>query len=495
MKRSYLSEGQLTPQKVVQLLENGKVANLPLKDGAGKMNLKPKTTWANASGTTSSNNCTITFFDDTRALQTITDNYNLKMRVVKVAEDFAITLNPIYQQGQSRMLFPFKRSDTEIMFVSKTNSGWSYELIFVTIDANDNLTIETVPLFTPAQSLSENEMTLHIIQVEGTQNDFILCSQYTSGALNFVMLPFRVEGRAVTLGNIFVHDPAYYGNSPSNIAMWDVGKIALYHVNTLSNQSPLMSTFAINDLTITLLYRDTYPNSELGTTLISRFFMQKLSKGRIVLNYADPQTVGTPQVLRIVEFDKRTGKPIFASKRTIVANSKAVSTPAFTMLVTAENVGFSYGKMNANSTDPFYNKGTFWAWGADGDEFIMAPYLIFDDGASTDMTQKYPSYSLNKSRTKALISFIALNSFAVNIRAIEVVEQQHVGKVLGVAESTSTIALSGVVNGFQGLVPGSEYVYDMNGNIAAIDKVYSQNKPIGRAINSNSLLMYDYLLK
>ncbi|WP_419877719.1 hypothetical protein [Brevibacillus centrosporus] len=489
MKKSFQSDEQITPKKVVQLLENGKIANLPLKNGAGKMNLKTKSSWAGASATTSSANCTLTFFDDTRALQTITDNSNLKMRVAKVAADFSVTWNPIYTLQQSTRLLPFKINDTEIMFVSKMTSGWGVELIFVTIDENDNLTFETVPLFTPAQNINSAINRFKCIKVDGTTNDYILYTQYSTTPFNAIMLPFRISGHTVALGNVFVFDAEYGGNLAGNIAMWDAGKIAVWHTGNYSNTPPLLSTFAINDLTISLLFRDTYPNGDLGTAVTNNVHMAKLSKGRIVIQHPDTQQSGSPVIIRIVEFGDN-GTPIYSTKKTLVTNAKTVYNN-FVLAVTGENAGFCYGKMTAQSSDPYYLKGTMWAWVADGDGFTVAPYFVYESDLDNG---EYPSFSFNKTRNKMVIAHVSSNKFNVYLYPFEIAEQQHIGKALGIAESSSTVVMTGVVNGFQDLIPGDEYTYDSDGNLLSLSK-YSTNKAIGRAVSQNSLLMYDYLLK
>ncbi|WP_419877981.1 hypothetical protein [Brevibacillus centrosporus] len=489
MKKSFLSDRQITPRKVVQLLDDGKIANLPLKNSAGKMNLNARSVWSGASATTSSSNCTFTFFDDTRALQTITDNSNTKMRVVKIAEDLSVVWNPIYPIQQSYRLLPFKMSDTEIMFVSKATIGWGVELIFVTIDESDNLTFETVPLFTPAQNIANSERRFKCIKVEGTENDYIFYTQYTTTPFNSIMLPFRINGRTVTLGNVFVFDPEYGGNLHGNIAMWDVGKIAIWHTANVSNTPPLLSTFAINDLVITLLFRDTYPNGELGTAVTSNVHMKKLSKGRIIIQNPDTTQSGNPVVIRIVEFTEN-GKPIYSKKKVLVTNSESVYNN-FVLGVTGENTGFCYGKMNSQSTDPYYQKGTMWAWAADGDGFIVAPYFIYESDLDNG---EYPDFSINKSGDKMVISHISANKFSVYLYPFEIAEKQRIGKVLGIAESSSTVVLSGVATGLQDLVPGEEYTYDADGNLVSLSK-YSSNVVIGKALNQNSLLLYDFLLK
>jgi hypothetical protein len=491
MRKSYQSQGQLTPQKVVQLLENGKVANLPLKNGSGQMNAKTKTQWTNASSTTSSANCTFTFFDDARALQTIADSMNLKMCVMTLNSDGTITQGPTYSFGRTSRIFPFKRSDTEIMLVSKKASGWGFELIFVSIDESDNLGFLNVDLFTPDASVQFAEKSLKVIQVEGTTDDYVLLGQYSTVPYNIFLVPFRVKGHTVTVGNILVYDQQYSGNHAVAIAMWDVGKIAVFHSYNNSSSSPQMSTFTINDLTISLLYRDTYPNNDLGTSAIEMIHMAKLSKGRIVMQYSDPTQSGSPVVLRVVEFSE-SGKPIFAYKKTLVTNNKSV-TNSFVLAVNGDNVGFSYGIMRGATDDPFYLRGTIYPWAAVGDEFVVAPYFIYDTVQyfKTD----YPGFSYNKSRDRLVISHITNDSYHVQMIPFEIVEKQHVGKVLGVAETTSTVVLSGVANGFQGLVPGTEYTYDENGDIIPCGSKYIENPPIGKAISQNSLLLYDFLLK
>lgn len=493
MKKAFQGEGQVIPKKVVQLLKNGKIANLPLKKGFGNYVRKSAAAWTNASSTTSSENTTITFFDDTRALQTITDNATLKMRVITLNPDGTLGpegLGPVYTYGSGYRLFAIKRSDTEIMIVGMKNTV-TLEVHFVTIDESGNLSFQTVPLLTIPAAVANNEYTFDITTVDDAGNTFVIGANYSAAPFNTVLIPFKVTGQTVQAGSVFVFD-AQYGSGNKNMAVssWEPGKIVIHHTANNTNFSPLFSTFAIDDnLQISLLYRDTYANSDFSVEVLINPRMKKLSEGRVALMYRSSSVQLT---MRTIEFSK-SGVPIFSQKKTLISGGKAMST-TLGFEVTGQDVGIIFGRSTVGSTDPLYTRSLIYPWAVDGDEVSAGDPVIYDDAVQILNASDRPGFAFNKSGDRFLISQLHNDNYTIWLYLFEVQEKQQLGKVLGIAESSNTVALSGAVSGLEGLVPGDEYSYDANGDLVSKSQ-YTQNGAIGRAVSPSTLLLYDYLLK
>lgn len=490
MKKSFQSEGQVIPKKVVQLLKNGKIANLPLKKGSGKFVPKTPSRWANAAATTSSDNATITFFDDTRALQTVTDQSNLKLQVIKLNPDGTITQSSVYTYGQGQRIYAFKRSDTEIMLVVRLGS-FIVQLIFVSIDASDNLMFETVPVLTSTTAMGNNDYNVDITTVDESGDTFVIGTMFSVAPYNAILIPFKVTGRTVQVGSVFVFDAQYQSNRHISVCSWEPGKIALLYAANVSTNPPLLSTFSIDsNLQISLLYRDVYPNYEItASEALDVPQMKKISKGRIALQYKSSSIALT---IRVLEFTK-AGVPLYSQKKTQITGGKS-TTSYFALVANGLDVGFSFGRMAVVSSDPLYNRSIIYPWAVDGDEVIAGDYLIYEDGVQILTQVDKPQIAFNKSGNRFVISHFTADSLHIWMHPFEVQEPQQFGKVLGVAESSNTVTLSGAVGGLEGLVPGEEYSYDVNGDLVSKSQ-YTQNGVIGRAISPSTLLLYDYLLK
>lgn len=466
IKKTFPVTSVTTPLTLVQVLSDGSLAPLPLKNG-GIGNV------AGISGAASSAMTRLARVkDDLAAYETGHQNSNTYMNPLCVSpgKRFVWARHTIDPQGSGfRADFAIPVKVTEnifmVLFPDGSNSDYLYGRTYK-VDPYGNITTGDKILVVPENARSGNIMA-------AWGNDGIVYCAFHNGTV-WKMLRLNVSHNAITVQA----NGTWQSNSNNNFNMWGMCRAG-------NDKVALLYTDPTNNYYLTLWVSSA---GGIGTSSIAVIENAGNVSEAALCSINDAGKIGITYVKPGVGYSRNT-LVVDVSGGSIVSGTKVVRGNAnkhHDYCAIAPIIGVTKIVI-AHKTSSGTGSHGVTTYNITGNELTQDKTVDIDFGSTGDATQ---NAQLVKAHDGVCLLTLAGYSVMPYSKVFSIVEDELGvrGYPVGIAINPSTVIIKGEVNGFTGLLPGEKYYADASGTIGLRGQYY-----VGYAKNETTIIIPENL--
>lgn len=454
VKRTYEVDETLTAEKVCQLIDNGKINDLPLLYKHGYLYTGSLTYGSQTQGDTySTSYVASTKLDDTHVLICYGNTFN----VITITNGLLTFGTPIVLSGLNAMDISLVTLDSSRVFMSYEDTSTAYMYGVVLTYANGTLTAGTK---TQLSTYGSQTKSLLI-------SDNLVIVNYISSSNYLHALPVNISGSTIMLGS----DVVVYSSSGTQglcAEVLDINKI-IVTFGGVSNNWVYGCVLTISNGVITV-----GSPSALVTPTSSESTIAVLDPTHCFVCVSDSNSY--PRCIRITI----VGTNITAVSTSYTPHNE-ISMYRRAKTLDSTHVLLSYIKTSNNINAEIFT--------IIDNSFVANGQSVITTG-STTYTQLV---QIDGIHFVLIYKNASSNVFYSNYLSTGYsdVPNDKTGKPFGIAvNTTGDVILKGISKGHSNLIPGSKYYYDKDGNLST----NSFNTFIGIAISDTEIFIPDYII-